>query len=529
MSEHRQIELQARSDELEEDVEQKTIKRFAKHTANVRIRVENAWQEFFTRLVEAGEKTTPETTANGALKQPAYPASPRRFCYGAALQQSGRRGDVYSTPSPTGWGYICKYCKLEVGNYPAVRLSEKEVLESHTLLTASHLVACRSLEDRKAFYRCLPCYQNRTLVDLSSATALEEHMIEHPEYALKSAEDELTIEVGKRTDRFLPINGTECIKGGVDEKDVDISSEDSGGSDNDDDESVISREDSSLLSEKVGVNNPPHPTIILSSLPSTEEFDSPPSPIEKPDTHRPHPVSPSPSPSFTRNTPLFELGNQDPTETDSWHVPRGDRSSTLLPAELAVNVRSELVAHELPSDPPTRKVTPENPVRRKPPASTQTGPSPNANQRIAPLLPQRPGQKPFQIPSIPSHAPPRPPVENGRTSSPEQVNQASQASSTQTTSTQLDFTQAASTQATFMNTTAQITSNQNVGGNIDGRELWVFEQGKYKRYLGQYMLKEQDQVPFGAWIFNSMSWVDGQGKRRQYKMVLDGEKGVRYS
>jgi hypothetical protein len=153
-------------------------------------------------LEKCSSDTTLTNVALSAMESRQLPTSdiPRRFCDGAKLFQSGDKDDDYlsilahSSPSKSGWGYICKHCGLEVGHYPAVRISrEGKALNSSILLTASHLVAFRSLQDRRAFYRCLACYKKRIIVEFSTAVAFEMHMEQHPRFTLLKPEDEQKI------------------------------------------------------------------------------------------------------------------------------------------------------------------------------------------------------------------------------------------------------------------------------------------------------------------------------------------------
>lgn len=137
---------------------------------------------------------------------------PREFCYGAKLFQIGEKNDedleklATAASSKSGWGYICKFCKLEVGYYPAIRLtSDGKALESSKLLTASHLVACKSLLDHRAFYRCLACYMQHKIVEFPSALAFEKHMERHIGFTIlqKSEEDRLTKRLQSKEDELM--------------------------------------------------------------------------------------------------------------------------------------------------------------------------------------------------------------------------------------------------------------------------------------------------------------------------------------
>jgi hypothetical protein len=110
---------------------------------------------------------------------------PLQFCYGALLCQSGEtvaRGLSVTETKGGMLGFICSYCFLEVAGYNAVRFSwTGQPLVYSDLMAASHVVACASFTDRRAYYKCPACYyEGRPDVDFSSASALEEHMKQHP-------------------------------------------------------------------------------------------------------------------------------------------------------------------------------------------------------------------------------------------------------------------------------------------------------------------------------------------------------------
>lgn len=110
---------------------------------------------------------------------------PLSFCDGAILIQRGK-ADVSEimvprdTTSPQCWGFICKYCYLEVGVYSAVRLllNGQPAMDSD-MLAASHAPACKSFADRKAYYKCIPCYQEYKYVGFVSAIEFEKHSRTH--------------------------------------------------------------------------------------------------------------------------------------------------------------------------------------------------------------------------------------------------------------------------------------------------------------------------------------------------------------
>ncbi|KAM5358930.1 hypothetical protein ACJZ2D_014880 [Fusarium nematophilum] len=152
--------------------------------------IEDALIQFSNRI----GTTARIDTCNATLK-PSDP--PRDFCYGAILCQCGiADAESLSTrampsKSKPRWGFICMYCYLEVGSYRAIRLSRQgEALVSSSLLAASHLAACSSFNDRRAFYKCLACHQNLGDMEFSSAEALEMHMRKHPTFGCIESEKE---------------------------------------------------------------------------------------------------------------------------------------------------------------------------------------------------------------------------------------------------------------------------------------------------------------------------------------------------
>jgi hypothetical protein len=168
------------------------IKKFAKSAKNIEKEIELVLDRMTLndlpaeKDIIAGESQT--------LKQTNVP---RRFCENAKLFQTGYKDDknlsalAEASPSKSGWGYICTCCGLEVAHYPAVRLShDGRALDSSVLLTASHLVAFKTLQDRRAFYRCLPCYKKRRVIEFQTALAYESHMEQHPGFTLLSEHDE---------------------------------------------------------------------------------------------------------------------------------------------------------------------------------------------------------------------------------------------------------------------------------------------------------------------------------------------------
>ncbi|KAH7010578.1 uncharacterized protein B0I36DRAFT_356508 [Microdochium trichocladiopsis] len=165
--------------------------------------IEDALREFSNR---AG------TTARVDAPEPPLKASEpsREFCYGALLCQCGRTDaeglSIYAVDDASNpqWGFTCMYCYLEVGSYRAIRFSSRgQALVSSGLLAASHLAACRSFHDRRAFYKCLACYQNYENVDFSSAVAFEMHMREHPGFSFIRNEEEVAQATREKIREFV--------------------------------------------------------------------------------------------------------------------------------------------------------------------------------------------------------------------------------------------------------------------------------------------------------------------------------------
>jgi hypothetical protein len=202
---------------LKEQLATNSLQLLAELTADVRNSAELAIDRFWSD--EAERLSLPEEIPKeAALEQP---TRPRPFCYGAKLVQSGKSHNDLESLRSTEWGIVCKFCNLEIGTYPSIRLKSdhelrdqaklpavdillrEEAIETRSLLAASHLIACRSFENRGAFYRCLPCHQRGRLVDLRSASAFEEHMQKHPTFVLKQDRERKNSLLMEGTNRFL--------------------------------------------------------------------------------------------------------------------------------------------------------------------------------------------------------------------------------------------------------------------------------------------------------------------------------------
>ncbi|KAE9367189.1 hypothetical protein N431DRAFT_429888 [Stipitochalara longipes BDJ] len=162
------------------------------YSRDIQVRTEDVLEKLYDSVLSDAEISTTENQRLEAVDPP------RQFCDGAKHFQAGEKTDRHlfniaaESFSSSTWGYICQSCGLEVGLYPAIRLSsDQKALHSSTLLTASHLIAFKSFKERRAFYRCLPCYKERKIVDFPSAVSFEKHMKEHPDFTMMKRQDEL--------------------------------------------------------------------------------------------------------------------------------------------------------------------------------------------------------------------------------------------------------------------------------------------------------------------------------------------------
>ncbi|KAH7303101.1 hypothetical protein B0I35DRAFT_194982 [Stachybotrys elegans] len=144
---------------------------------------------------------SPETT-RGTM------ARPLKCCYGAILCQLGeadsRELSVKGIDNAKQWGFVCKYCFLEVGDYNAVRFSRRgEPVIYSDMLAASHVIACPSFADRRAYYKCLACYANHKDLDFPSASAFEKHMQSHPGYSFIRNEKKASDETKEKIEQYF--------------------------------------------------------------------------------------------------------------------------------------------------------------------------------------------------------------------------------------------------------------------------------------------------------------------------------------
>ncbi|KAF4461794.1 hypothetical protein FALBO_11406 [Fusarium albosuccineum] len=115
------------------------------------------------------------------LGTPDHPRT-RSFCHGAVLCQYGRASTASLNVPNNGiflepqWGFICKFCNLEVADYKSIRLScNGSAVETSNLIASCHLAAC-NMDGLRAFYRCVVCCLDEKEADFVSASALEAHM-----------------------------------------------------------------------------------------------------------------------------------------------------------------------------------------------------------------------------------------------------------------------------------------------------------------------------------------------------------------
>ncbi|KAF4994250.1 hypothetical protein FDECE_13189 [Fusarium decemcellulare] len=139
-------------------------------------------QGAFTRNM-SGPAQAPDTLheQTAQLGTPEHPRT-RSFCHGAVLCQYGRASTASLETPNNGtflepqWGFICRFCNLEVADYKSIRLScNGSAVEASDLITSCHLAAC-NMDDLCAFYRCVICCLDEKEVDFASASALEAHM-----------------------------------------------------------------------------------------------------------------------------------------------------------------------------------------------------------------------------------------------------------------------------------------------------------------------------------------------------------------
>lgn len=140
----------------------------------------------------------------GSAAEPIMLDRSLKLCDAALLFQQSKAVDT--TPA-AGEFIICNHCHLEVANYPTKRLSKQgKAVESSNMWLASHLVACKSFSERRAFYRCLAClFERREVANFESARDLERHLRVHPDfvYIPRGKEEEAEAELQKTIERAI--------------------------------------------------------------------------------------------------------------------------------------------------------------------------------------------------------------------------------------------------------------------------------------------------------------------------------------
>lgn len=186
MSDLKKLEKEIESGRVTDDVE-KRRKALEDQAYRLKHEMERALTQFNKRI-----DNVPESNEDHAL----LPDRPLEFCQGAILCQFGRADarklSVPSTKDSTlRWGFVCSFCYLEVADYSAIRFSHHDdPVVYPDMLAASHVMACASFQDRRAYYKCLACYENHQDIHFSSAQAFEKHMQEHPGYSFLKVEAE---------------------------------------------------------------------------------------------------------------------------------------------------------------------------------------------------------------------------------------------------------------------------------------------------------------------------------------------------
>ncbi|KAK4096838.1 hypothetical protein N658DRAFT_562189 [Parathielavia hyrcaniae] len=141
----------------------------------------------FTQRVDP----TPNTNSEEASVHPS--ARPLRFCQGAVLCQSGKveTHALSVDDKPSRWGFVCRYCFLEVADYTADRLShDGNPVLYRDLLAASLVVACASLSDRRAYYKCLACYATHKM-----STSPRPRSVRNESAVMKATQEEIQLQV----------------------------------------------------------------------------------------------------------------------------------------------------------------------------------------------------------------------------------------------------------------------------------------------------------------------------------------------
>jgi hypothetical protein len=97
------------------------------------------------------------------------------YCKSALLLQESR-ADLYSVlkKQSSEQHFICKHCYLEISDFQSN--ASNYAAEDWSLLASCHVLACSSLKDRRAAYRCFACFAHGYNAIEPSAAAIREHL-----------------------------------------------------------------------------------------------------------------------------------------------------------------------------------------------------------------------------------------------------------------------------------------------------------------------------------------------------------------
>jgi hypothetical protein len=109
------------------------------------------------------------------LPQSSFGAGDVAYCKSALLLQESK-ADIYSVlkRQNSDQHFICTHCYLEISDFQS-NASNYEA-EDWSLLASCHVLACSSLKDRRAAYRCFACFARGHNVIEPSAAAIRAHL-----------------------------------------------------------------------------------------------------------------------------------------------------------------------------------------------------------------------------------------------------------------------------------------------------------------------------------------------------------------
>ena len=109
------------------------------------------------------------------LPRSSFGAGDVAYCKGALLLQESK-ADIYSVlkRQNSDQHFICTHCYLEISDFQS-NASNYEA-EDWSLLASCHVLACSSLKDRRAAYRCFACFARGHDVIEPSAAAIRAHL-----------------------------------------------------------------------------------------------------------------------------------------------------------------------------------------------------------------------------------------------------------------------------------------------------------------------------------------------------------------